>query len=143
MTPFILRGRKKLPPECPPVDGQVYDEHRQLWMDKNSGTPVVSCLRACDGLHQGESTRLQASRFGETTLTETREGVDQTEGPSVLASEFGETVHTRTREGVDLPEGATFHASQLGETTITKTHEGTDQSEGTTVPFFDAPHSHF
>lgn len=143
MTPFILRGRKKLPPESPAAEGQVYDEHWQLWMDKNSGTPAVSRLRARDGLDQGESAHLQASRFGETTITETREGVDQTEGASVTASQFGETVHTRTREGADQPERTAFVASRLGETTITKTHEGADQPEGTAVPFFDAPYSHF
>ena len=132
MTPYILLGRKKLPPESAPSPEQVYDELQQLWIDKNSGMPLVSCMR----------THAQPTQFGETTLTETREGADQTEG-AVQASEFGETIQTRTREGVDQTEGATIQASQLGETTLTKTREGADQSEGATLQESDAPYSHF
>ena len=133
MTPYILLGRKKLPSESAPSPEHVYDEHRQLWIDKISGMPLVSCMR----------THAQPTQFGETTLTETREGADQTEGTSLQASEFGETIQTRTREGVDQTEGNTIQSSQLGETTMTKTQEGADQSEGATLQEFDAPYSHF
>ena len=132
MTPYILLGRKKLPPESAPSPEDVYDQQRQVWIDKNSGMPLVSCMR----------THAHPTQFGETTLTETREGVDQPEG-AVHASQFGETINTRTREGVDQPEGNALQASQLGETTLTKTREGADQSEGTTLQEFDAPYSHF
>jgi hypothetical protein len=133
LTPYILRGRKKLPPESAPSPEHVYDERRQLWIDKRSGAPLVSCLR----------TQAQPTQFGETTLTETREGVDRTEGASHQASEFGETIQTRTREGIDQTEGTALQASQLGETTLTKTREGADKSEGATLQEFDAPYSHF
>jgi hypothetical protein len=132
LTPYILLGRKKLPPESAPSPEDVYDQQRQVWIDKNSGMPLVSCMR----------THAQPTQFGETTLTETREGVDQPEG-AVHASQFGETINTRTREGVDQTEGNALQASQLGETTLTKTREGADQSEGTTLQEFDAPYSHF
>lgn len=158
MTPFVLIGRKKLPSESAPSDEQVYDELLQLWIEKNSGLPLVCCLQrrpqhtqvgettitaTREGADQTERTGLEASQFGETTLTDTREGADRTEGASVQASQFGETVHTRTREGADQAEGNPFRASQLGETTLTKTREGADQAEGAVVPGFDAPHSHF
>jgi len=133
MTPFVLIGRKKLPSESAPSDEQVYDELLQLWIEKNSGLPLVCCLQR----------RPQHTQVGETTITDTREGADRTEGASVEASQFGETVHTRTREGADQAEGNPFRASQLGETTLTKTREGADRAEGAVVPAFDAPHSHF
>ena len=132
MTPYILRGRKKLPPESAPAPEQVYDEDRQIWIDVKSGKPRVSCM--------GE--RAQPTQFGETTFTETREGADRTEG-AAQASDFGETVQTRTREGIDQTEGNTIQATQLGETTMTKTREGTDQTEGSALQEFNAPHSHF
>jgi hypothetical protein len=133
MMPFILLGRKKLPPESGPSPEQIYDEDRQIWIDKNSGIPLVSCIR----------TQAQPSQFGETTLTETREGADKTEGVALHASQFGETTLTATREGADKPEGAGFQASQLGETTLTRTREGVDQTEGAAILAFHAPHSHF
>jgi hypothetical protein len=132
LTPYILLGRKKLPPESAPSPEDIYDQQRQVWIDKNSGMPLVSCMR----------THAQPTQFGETTLTETREGVDQPEG-AVHASQFGETINTRTHEGVDQTEGNALQASQLGETTLTKTREGADQSEGITLQEFDAPYSHF
>ena len=133
MTPYILQGRKKLPPESPPAPEHVYDNDRQLWIDRNSGAPLVSSMR----------TQAQPTQFGETTITETREGADRSEG-AVHASDFGETIQTRTREGVDQTEGNTLlQASQLGETTLTKTREGADQTEGATLQECDAAHSHF
>jgi hypothetical protein len=110
----------------------VYDEHRQLWIDKISGMPLVSCLRT-----------YAQSQFGETTLTETREGADQTEAAALQGSEFGETIQTRTREGMDQTETTSFQASQLGETTLTKTQEGADQTERATLQEFNASYSHF
>jgi hypothetical protein len=133
LTPYILLGRKKLPPESAPSPEHVYDEHWQLWIDKISGMPLVSCMR----------THAQPTQFGETTLTETREGADRTEGASPQESEFGETIQTWTRQDVDQTEGNTIQASQLGETTLTRTQEGADRSEGATLQEFDAPYSHF
>lgn len=132
MTPYILLGRKKLPPEGAPGPEQVYDQERQIWIDTHSGRPLVSCMR----------DQAQPTQFGETTFTETREGADRTEG-AVQASEFGETIQTRTREGIDQSEGNAIQATQLGETTMTKTREGTDRTEGSSLQEFDAPHSHF
>ena len=134
MMPFVLMGRKKLPPENAPSAEQLYDVHLQLWIDKKSGMPLVSSMRA----------HAQPTRFGETTMTETREGVDQTEGATFQASQFGETIITKTREGADKSEGtASFQASQFGETTITSTVEGADKTEGVAPLAFNAPHSHF
>jgi len=98
MTPYILLGRKKLPPECPPSSAEhFYDEQQQLWIDKKSGMPLVSCFR----------NQTQATKFGETLMTETREGVDQAEGTTIhQATQYGETVLTRTHEGADQIEGA-------------------------------------
>jgi hypothetical protein len=132
LTLYILLGRKKLPPESTPSPEHVYDDDRQLWIDSNSGEPLVSCMR----------TRAQPTQFGETTLTETREGADRPEG-AVQACEFGETILTRTREGVDQAEGSALQASQYGETTMTKTGEGADQIEGATLQECDAAYSHF
>src|SRR5882762_5221913 len=129
MTPFVLLGRKKLPPDSAPSPEHVYDDDRQLWIDRSSGIPLVLSMQA----------HAQRSQFGETTMTETREGVDQSEGTTFQASQFGETTLTKTREGADQSEGAdeientVFHASQFGETTNTRTREGTDQTEGTTL----------
>lgn len=134
MTPYILLGRKELRPESAPLPEHVYDEHRQLWIDKRSGIPLVSCLRST----------AKPTEFGETTLTQTREGADQPQRTSLQASEFGETTHTRSREGVDQVESASLQASQLGETTMTKTREGIDQTEGVNIQAgFNAPYSHF
>ena len=132
MTPYILLVRKKLPPERSPSPEHVYDEYRQLWIDKASGVPLVCCVR----------THAQ-SQFGETTLTETREGADQTEAAARQGSEFGETIQTRTREGIDQTEASALQASQFGETTVTYTQEGADQTERAIVRELDAPYSHF
>jgi hypothetical protein len=133
VTPYILLGRRKLPPEKEASPEHVYDESRQIWLHKSSGTPLVSWLRA----------QAQPSQFGETLMTETREGVDQQERASFRASEFGETILTATREGVDQTEGKYPHASEFGETTLTKTTEGVDQSEGRAFQKLDGPYSHF
>ena len=118
--PFVLLGRKKLPPEEPPSPQDVYDEKLQLWVDKVSGEPLVLRMQ----------NHAEHSRYGETTMTETREGVDQAEGVSITASPFGETTHTATKAGTDQSEGGYFQASKFGETTMTKTREGADQAEG-------------
>lgn len=132
MTPYILLGRKELPRESSPSPEQVYNEDLQIWIDKNSGTPLVSSLR----------NDVQTTRFGETTFTQTREGADQTEGV-VRASRFGETTYTRTSEGVDQTEITAIQATRLGETIMTKTREGTDQLESGSLQEFDASYSHF
>src|ERR1051325_11353572 len=110
MTPFILLGRKKLPPEADPSQEEVYDKNLQLWVDRNSGTPLVLCLER----------HAQNSKYGETTITVTREGVDQSEGTALVASQYGETTHTAMREGIDQTESSVFQASPFGETTMTK-----------------------
>lgn len=120
MTPFVLLGRKRLPPEAAPSPEEIYDDNRQLWVEKASGMPLV--LRM-----QGHA---RCSQYGETTITETREGADQSEGIALISSRYVETTHTATREGIDQTEGTVFHASPYGETTMTKTREGADQTEG-------------
>jgi hypothetical protein len=133
MMPFILLGRKKIPPERPPSDEHIYDGERQLWIERNSGLPLVSCMRG----------HAQPTQFGETTLTETREGADRAEGVALHATQYGETSVTATREGADQTETPAVQASQLGETTLTKTREGADQSEGVPLPVSHAAYSHF
>jgi hypothetical protein len=66
VTPYILRGRKKLPPESAPSPEHVYDNERQLWINKKSGEPLVTSMRS----------QVKTTQFGETTITETREGAD-------------------------------------------------------------------
>ena len=119
MTPYILLGRKKLPSESIPSPEHVYDERRQLWIDMNTGVPLVSCMRT------------QASQFGETSMTETREGADQTEG----------AVHAPEIEG--MVESDVLQASRFGETTMTKAPEGTDTPVDASLYEFHAPYSHF
>jgi hypothetical protein len=132
LTPYILLGRKELPSENSPSPDEVYDESRQLWADKESGLPLVSSMQ----------NHAQATQFGETTFTRTREGADQTEG-GVHRSRFGETTQTHTVEGIDQTEVTAIQASQWGETIITKTREAMDQSEAISQQEFDAPYSHF
>jgi hypothetical protein len=127
----VLLGRKELPRENSPSPDEVYDESRQLWVYKNSGLPLVSIFQ----------NRTQATPYGETTFTKTREGADQTE--AVSASRFGETTQTHTVEGIDQTEVTVIKASQFGETITTRTREGTDQSEGVTRQHPHAPYSHF
>ena len=134
MTPFILKGAIRIPPETDAPPEHVYDRQRQVWIDSRSGVPVVV-----------SSVGAHASRYGETTITETREGADQTEVASIHASRFGETTITKSMEGADQGEMAALAASQFGETTVTATLEGADQSDVATTQCldFDAPHSHF
>jgi hypothetical protein len=126
-----LLGRRELAREGSPSPEQIYDGDRQIWIDKNSGAPLVLSLR----------NQVQNTRFGETTFTMTREGADQTE--VVQASQFGETTYSRTHEGIDQTEITAFQPTQLGETIMTKTREGTDQLESGSLQELDAPYSHF
>ncbi len=121
MTAFILKGRKRLPPDDPPSSRQTYDPQQQLWIDTNSGVPVVNCMR-------GET---DPTRFGETLLTATREGADQAEGSALQASTYGETTITKTSEGADQYDVASLDVSNYGETTLTRTYEGANQTEAT------------
>jgi hypothetical protein len=133
MTPFILKGAIKIPPESDIPSEHVYDRQRQIWIDRSSNVPVVSSAEA------------HASRYGETTVSETREGADQTEVASIQASKFGETTMTKSMEGADQGEIAALAISRFGETTVTATLEGADHSEVATIQRLDldAPHSHF
>jgi hypothetical protein len=157
MMPFILLGRKKIPPESPPSDEHIYDSDRQLWIERNTGLPLVSCMReqaqptqfgettlteTREGADRAEGIALHATQYGETSVTATREGLDQTDR-AIQTSQLGETTFTRTREGADQSEAPAVQASQLGETTLTKTREGADQSEGATLPVSHAAYSHF
>ena len=103
MKPYILRVCKSIPSEEPVLDEQYYDERIQCWIDSKSGEPVVT-------LQPGS-----ASKFGETTMTETREGADQSEVASFAASQFGETTMTKTSEGVDQTEIADGALAELSD----------------------------
>jgi hypothetical protein len=94
MTPFILLARKMVPAECPSSATESYDHHKQIWIDTETGEPLVCRMR----------NATQPSQFGETTFTETREGADQSEASVFSASQFGETTFTKTSEGVDATE---------------------------------------
>ena len=118
MPPFILKGRKKLPPEPAASSEEEYDQHRQLWVDRKSQEPLVSRIQR----------EIEASQYGETSLTETREGADQTDS-AFHASSYGETTVTKTREGADMTEASTLDASSYGETIKTATREGADQPD--------------
>jgi len=142
MSPFILEGRKKLPPEPAASSEEEYDQQRQLWVDRQSQEPLVSRLhREVEASQYGETSltetregadqadsALQASSYGETTVTKTREGADMTEASAWDASSYGETIKTATREGADQPDRA-IGASSYGETIETRTREGADQTE--------------
>ena len=134
MTPFILKGATKIPPETASPPEHVYDPQRQLWIDNRTGVPLVI-----------SSVRANASRFGETTLTATREGADQSETTSIHASQFGETILTRTREGADQSEIIALMPTRFGETVLTETVESADNPEIVTAQQLDidAPYSHF
>lgn len=142
MSPFILEGRKKLPPDPAPSSEEEYDQVRQLWVDRKTQEPLVSRMHhevlasqygetsltdTREGADQSEST-LQMSSYGETTMTKTREGSDMTEASAWNASSYGETIKTATREGADQPDRA-ISASSYGETIETRTREGSDQTE--------------
>lgn len=91
-SPYILMLRRKLPAESDVPRGAVYDDYNQLWINQQTGCPLVSTLDA------------KASEFGETLLTHSHEGVDQSEVASCLRSQFGETTITKTSEGADQSE---------------------------------------
>ena len=124
MTAFVLLGATRLPPDPGPGVRHAYDEERQLWMDTEHDEPVVS---------REAGNAAAASRFGETTLTETREGADQTEVSGLQASRFGETTLTKTHEGTDQSEIAQRLETRYGETVCIATREGIDQSEVSTA----------
>lgn len=134
MTPFILQGATRVPPEQAPSSDQIYDPQLQIWMDRRTGVPVIN-----------SSVHVDASRFGETSVTETQEGADQSEVQPFRASSFGETTLTKTAEGVDQIEATSLSPTRYGETTVTATVEGADTPEiVSAVDFFpDAPYSHF
>ena len=134
MTPFILQGATRIPPEQAPSANHVYDPQLQVWTDRRTGIPVVI-----------SSVHVNASRFGETTITETQEGADQPEIHSLRASNFGETTVTKTAEGVDQSEVTSLSPTRYGETTMTATVEGADRPEIVSEQDFDtdAPYSHF
>ena len=134
MTPFILKGATEIPPEPAPPPEHVYDPQLQLWIDNRTGVPLVI-----------SSVGANATRYGETTVTETREGVDQPETNSILASRFGETTITKTKEGTDQSELAALAPIGLDETTTAATVEGADNPEIASAQQVDvdAPYSHF
>ena len=131
MTPFILKGTTKIPPETVPRSEHIYDPQQQLWIDSQTGVPLVLSSAAAN-----------TTRFGETTITETREGIDQTETHSIHASRFGETTITKTQEGVDQSEITALVPPQLGETTVTVSVEDMDIISAQQLDV-DAPYSHF
>lgn len=147
-VPFVLRDRRRLPPDAGPSHQHTYDDRLQLWIDNESGLPAVLCTQGQEqqsnfgettltetreGADQTEISDLQASRFGETTMSKTMEGTDQAENPLGLGTQFGETTLTATAEGADQSESVDLDASSFGETTLTCTVEGVDQLEGADV----------
>ncbi len=123
-----------MPPEGEASMECVYNPELQIWINLRSNIPIVL---SCESL--------SPTRYGETTMTETREGADQTEVSLIQVSRFGETSFTKTFEGADQGEGAELAASRFGETTLTRTQEGADEPEVTDewCLGIDAPHSHF
>jgi hypothetical protein len=91
VEPFVLKQRGRLEPESEPSALERYDEILQIWIDVASGEPLIKTLERSSG----------QSKFGETTITETREGVDASEISDIGASKFGETTMTKSQEGVD------------------------------------------
>ena len=73
MKPFILKGAKKVPSENSPTSNCIYDPVKQLWIERETGMPLV--------LSNFANT---STRFGETLLTETRESADQSEITSLI-----------------------------------------------------------
>ncbi|WP_143525952.1 hypothetical protein [Rhodanobacter sp. C05] len=116
--PFVLKQRETLQHESEPSTNEYYDPERQLWIDAASGAPLIQSLRG----------RSNASEFGETLSTESREGADQSEISSLVGSQFGETTMTKTQEGHDQT-GESALVSNFGETVVTATSEGADASE--------------
>lgn len=134
MTPFILKGAVKIEPDDESSTEYFYDRDLQVWVNHRTGVPVI--------LSNDDPS---PTRYGETTMTETREGADQTEITQIHASRFGETSLTKTFEGADQGEGSGLTASRFGETSLTRTQEGVDEREVTNEwrADLDAPYSHF
>ncbi len=77
----------------------------KLWIDRKSQEPLVCRIHS----------EIEASQYGETSLTDTREGADQSESAFQMSS-YGETTMTKTREGADMTEASAWDASSYGET---------------------------
>lgn len=129
IEPFVLQTRVALPPDPIPSGEHYYDYTRQIWINATTDMPVVA-----------ECNTQQASKFGETSMTETREGADQSEVITINASRFGETSLTKTAEGHD--QGESVLTSKFGETSITRADEGHD-TLAVTSGTSDASNSHF
>lgn len=129
IEPFVLQTRVALPPDPTPAGEHYYDYTRQIWVNATTDMPVVA-----------EYNTQQASKFGETSITETREGADQSEVSTINASRFGETSFTKTAEGHD--QGESVLASKFGETSITRSPEGHDTPTDTSSTT-DASDRHF
>lgn len=118
IEPFILKVRMALPEEPSTLEDHQYDSARQLWASLATGIPLVVAFAS-----------QRSTRFGETSMTETREGADQSEVSAFYASRFGETQITKTFEGHDQTGEAILICSRFGETSVTATAEGHDVSE--------------
>lgn len=132
MKSFILMGATKIPDKSDPPSSHVYDDEFQIWIDTLQNEPLISQI-----------TQQLATRFGETTITETREGADQSEISSVAI-----TTQFDAADDIEFPayiSNYRLESTRFGETTITKTSEGVDTSEATTENYMDtnAAHSHF
>lgn len=110
-VPFVARQRTPLPASDPAGPSHHYHPLRQLWVNADSGEPLVV------GHVRSRRAPLASSEFGETSLTRTHEGADQSEG------RIGQDILTVGR--------GRLVASQFGETLVTETSEGVDQSERT------------
>jgi len=145
---FVLRKTRVIPNFIQyPELNQEYDTRDQLWRWRDSGNPIVLEERVRldastygetektatkEGTDQPECSPSFASTYGETAITETREGIDQSELATTFMSTYGETTRSFTTEGVDQTESSILMASTFGETSITKTSEGVDVSEAST-----------
>jgi hypothetical protein len=119
MIPFVLKNRTKLPAEREPCAHHAFDRRLQIWVNTKSGLPVVVEMQQ------------RASEFGETLITATAEGVDQSEGTNLDASQFGETTMTKAPgEGPDYSHVDGFSSSTFGESTkMTIRQEATGQED--------------
>lgn len=134
MRPFILREAITLPPSVDPPIEHIYDQTLQLWIDSQTGIPVVSLEGAT-----------AATRHGETLLTATREGADQSESATIDVPVPHDATGTRTNDRGRSAEAHSLTATRYGETAMTETREGADTSEAASAQGqdVDAPYSHF
>ena len=134
MTPFILKGAKKIPSETLPTDGCIYDPVQQLWIDFRTGSPLV--------LSNFVNT---TTRYGETSITETNECADQPETSLILASNFGETLLTRTLEAADQSEVTSLIPNLPSNSSSIESERSTNKLDFHFIRQFvvDAPNSHF